>query len=57
MNGRVEYPSLELCEKTREPCRLVERFARDWPLFLRCSQRYFKQNCGVSGAGTSRTVG
>ena len=47
-NGRVDYPSLELCEKTREPCRLVEHFVKDWPEFLRCTQPYFKQNCGVS---------
>ncbi|KAL8590973.1 hypothetical protein ACOMHN_019520 [Nucella lapillus] len=46
-NGRVDYPSLELCEKTREPCKAVRQFAHDWPEFLRCSQPYFKQNCGT----------
>ncbi|XP_070177732.1 protein smoothened-like [Littorina saxatilis] len=46
-NGRLDYPSLELCERIREPCKLVKKFATDWPESLRCSKPYFKQNCGT----------
>ncbi|KAK7488968.1 hypothetical protein BaRGS_00019772 [Batillaria attramentaria] len=32
-----EYPSVTMCERTREPCRIVEQFSTAWPTFLRCS--------------------
>ncbi len=45
--GFLEYPSKEECEKTRQPCKIVESFNNGWPLFLQCNQPHFKPNCKV----------
>ncbi|XP_071104100.1 protein smoothened-like [Haliotis cracherodii] len=40
----LELPSKELCEKIREPCKIVESF-HSWPSFLQCHQPHFQENC------------
>lgn len=45
--GEVELPSKELCQRTRTPCKIVERY-KGWPDFLDCSNWYFEENCQVS---------
>ena len=37
----------ELCERTREPCKIVES-VRGWPEFLQCNSSHFPQQCKVS---------
>ena len=45
---KVELPNRELCERTREPCRVVRQFNGDWPDFLKCDAWFFSSGCGVS---------
>ncbi|KAK3088510.1 hypothetical protein FSP39_020004 [Pinctada imbricata] len=42
--GKVEYPSKEMCEKTRDPCSIVAHI-NGWPWFLECEQSHFLDNC------------
>ena len=42
----LELPGVELCERTREPCKIVEN-SEGWPDFLKCDQPHFKENCVV----------
>ncbi|XP_055954292.1 protein smoothened isoform X1 [Patella vulgata] len=44
-NEKVELPSRELCERTREPCKIVESFHNGWPEFLQCDQPHFVTGC------------
>ncbi|XP_041360515.1 smoothened homolog [Gigantopelta aegis] len=41
----LEYPSREVCERTRGPCKIVDNYNKGWPDFLQCDQPYFKTNC------------
>ena len=59
MEQKVELPNKELCERTREPCRVVQQFNGDWPEFLKCDAWFFSSGCGVSDdylSGTNMEV-
>ena len=45
--GKVEHPSKDLCEKTRDPCSIVAQI-HGWPWFLQCDQSFYLDNCVVS---------
>ena len=45
---KVELPNKELCERTREPCKVVQQYNGDWPDFLKCDAWFFSSGCGVS---------
>ena len=47
-NGSVEMPSRELCQRTREPCKIVEDYYKGWPEFMKCDADHFQQGCVVS---------
>lgn len=47
-NQKVELPNKELCERTREPCRVVQQFNGDWPDFLKCNAWFFASGCGLT---------
>lgn len=46
-DSQVDLVSKELCEKTREPCQIVDR-TEGWPDFLRCEVDSFQSKCNVS---------
>ncbi|KAL3891615.1 hypothetical protein ACJMK2_003870 [Sinanodonta woodiana] len=43
--NRVELPSRDLCERTRGPCAIVEKYNSKWPTFLQCNQWPFQNSC------------
>ena len=45
--SHVEAPSKELCERTREACKIVTE-TRGWPEVLQCDFPHYKRGCKVS---------
>ena len=45
--GLLELPAQELCEITREPCKIVQS-VRPWPDFLQCNHSQFVKGCTVN---------
>ena len=39
-------PSVELCEQTRKPCKVVETYS-GWPDFLQCNNTNFPSGCSI----------
>ena len=43
----IELIGRELCERTREPCKIVQTTS-GWPRFLQCNSSHFHPQCVVS---------
>ena len=43
----IQMPSKEMCDITREPCKIVD-LHKIWPEFLQCDQFIYSKGCSVS---------
>nr|ALS19773.1 smoothened [Novocrania anomala] len=43
--NEIDLPSKEMCDITRNPCRIVETSDYGWPDFLKCDEEHFRPEC------------